>query len=355
MSHKNPPPPLPQPRTLRQALGVAAAFLLCWLLAEGVCLTLEKSGLLYRHLNPVVALTSRPEAEARLRYVARQTAVVALGDSVLGPTALMQARRQGARASSLATRLRDEAAASGDTFVNLGADGLLLPDLDALTDDLLASKPSGVLLLLNVRMFAPEYASGESTFSRPYLQAGHLPKDASEKVELALFRHSPLFRTTRLLRTLWYHPSQKETFQRLLEKVFHLESDEELQHAALVMKTAPFYSNVWGVEEAPLLALQNLLGKLSASKVPVLVVLTPQNPSFLGARFDALKFEKNRQTLQATVRPFLRAGLTYEDWSGRLSAASFLDHCHLKPEANALLARDLFSALEKTRSTEARP
>lgn len=338
-----PAPPLYGRRFL---LAAAGAFLVSVFSAEGLCRWAESSGFLFKRMNPIVDLTSRSEVVERLQWGAAQPhALFLFGDSVLGPTAMMQARVRGARNSTLAAGLQDEAAQNGATAVNLGADGLLLTDIESLTRGMKETRPEGVLLVLNFRMFAPEFEGGETSRSRPYLDAALPPKDLSARIEDGLLRHSALFRTTRLLRTLWYHPSQKEFFQRILEDLLRLRSDEDMQRAALVMKTTPYYpSTSWNPDGAPLRALQKTMENLRALGIPVLVVLTPQNGAFLEGRFDPRAFDLNRALLERTLRPYLGSRARYLDWSSHLDRKDFLDHCHLTPDANRRLAADLWSA-----------
>jgi hypothetical protein len=318
------------------------------LVAEGACRWAITTGFLYSHMNPVVEVTSRPEVLDRLHWGASQKNPLYLfGDSVLGPTAMTQKRIPGARRFTLSRQVDLLAESNGACAVNLGSDGLLLPDIEALSQYLEKGKPQSVLLLLNFRMFAPEFESGKTAYSRPFLSLRNPPPDSASRAESFLLRHWVLFRVTRLLRTLWYEPSQKDFFQRILENTLHLESDPDIQQAALVMKAASFYpSKSWDPQGAPLQSLDRVLQNLSRLHIPITVVLTPQNPTFLGKRFDRSSFTANRLTLRKLLQKHLGPDLQYLDWADRYPSQTFLDHCHLTPDGNAQLARDLWSVLK---------
>lgn len=334
--------------------GMVTAFCLLIILSEGLSRWVIRSGFLYSRMNPVVDVTSRPETLDRLRWGSAQpNSLYLLGDSVLGPTAMTQKRLPDSRSNSLSHRLDLLARSSRACAVNLGCDGLLLTDIEALSEYLGQGKPKSVLLILNFRMFAPEFESGKTSVSRPYLNLHEVPGDSAARIESFLLRHSALFRVTRLLRTLWYQPSQKDFFQRIFESILHLESDPDIQQAALVMKVAPYYpSRVWDLNGAPFQSLEKTLSNLRLLHIPVMVVLTPQNPSFFGKRFDLVSFETNRRLLRAFLQKRQDPGLHYFDWAAHYPPNDFLDHCHLTPEGNARYASDLWAVLQGGPSQE---
>lgn len=329
-------------------LGMLASLGLFLLMGEGLCRWVTNTGFLYDRMNPVVDITSRPETMDRLRWGSDQPQpLYLLGDSVLGPTAMTQKRLPDSRSNSLSHHLDLLARSSGACAVNLGCDGLLLTDIEALTEYLGQGGPKRVLLLLNFRMFAPEFESGKTSVSRPYLNLHEVPVDSAARIESFLLRHSALFRVTRLLRTLWYQPSQKDFFQRILENTLHLESDPDIQQAALVMKVTPYYpSKTWDPKGAPFQSLERVISNLRTHHIPVMVVLTPQNPSFFGKRFDLASFDANRRLLQTFFQKGQAHGFRYLDWATHYPPTDFLDHCHLTAEGNARYAKDLWNVLQ---------
>ncbi len=88
---------------------------------------------LYRRLDFSGSLTSLPELQERIAWNARRPRpVFLLGDSVLGATALWEHRLEHPRRLTIPARLAPPAAAAGWSVQSLGADGLLLPDLEAI-------------------------------------------------------------------------------------------------------------------------------------------------------------------------------------------------------------------------------
>src|SRR5581483_4214961 len=87
--------------------------------------------------------------------------------------------------------------------------------------------------------------------------------------------------------------------------------------------------------------LKRVLDRWTAAHVPVAIVLTPQNKKFLVSYLDKPSFEKNRKTLAAFLKPYMKQGITYQDWADKYPTSALLDHCHMTPEGNERYAKDL--------------
>ena len=264
-----------------------------------------------------------------------------LGDSVLGASALLEHRTPDARRQTIPTFLAQDAGASGRSVESLGADGLLVPDLEAISGEVGAVPRPRLLIVLNVRMFAPEFNDPAKAVSRDFLLpdlVGVLP-DASlaasaDSLDQRLSRwsvqYSFLLRTARLLQPLWYFPTRRDFFRRLLEPESSSPEDAEVRDAALRLKVAPYYRDRWSPAGLPFVALGQLIEGLKTSERAV-IVLTPQNPEFIE---DAETFAWNRRVLKEFIAARAPASLVYEDLADRFPPASFLDHCHLTPAGN---------------------
>ena len=241
------------PLTKTASAGLVVAFLFCLTGSELFCRWAAGSGFWYHHWDFTGDLTSLPEVQDRIRSVSQMNQrIYILGDSVLGPTALREHRVSFPRDRSLSTSIKNEFSKEGWSALSLGADGLLLPDLEALGQEILKSPPQRVLLVLNMRMFAPEFGNGSKALSRSFLSEDLSPEVAAQfkpdkppevggKVEAWACRHWFLLRTSNLLKTLWYFPSQKDFFQSLLEDFLKAPEDEDLRQASLKFKIASFY------------------------------------------------------------------------------------------------------------------
>lgn len=345
------PPAQTPPSDPRFFLSAAATFLLLLVLAEGVSRWALGSGLFYRRFDFTGTLTSRPELEDRIRLaVASHAAVFLLGDSVLGPTALLERGVADARGKSLSACLRRLESSRGRQVESLAADGMLIPDLEGVGRLLERSPPGEVLVLLNFRMFSAAFQMPEQAVSRDFLRAGlPLPLAPDARASRALedrladwsLAHSMLFRTTSQLKTLWYYPSRRDFYRRWIERILGPDGDAELQDSVLRLKVAPFYASAWEASALSFRSLDRLLGTLGRAKA--VVVLSPQNPDFVG---DAATFRDNRALLAGFMEAHKSAGLEYEDWADRFAAGRFVDHCHLTAEGNRELARDLGGLLE---------
>ena len=341
----------------RFAAGCAAAFLALLFLSEIASRLLAQSGFLYDRLDFAGSLTSLPELQDRIRWACRRPrAAVLLGDSVLGASALLERGEPAARRRTIAAFLRETSAPRGWAVASLSADGLLLPDIDAIAQQLRAVPPRRVVLFLNVRMFGAEFQETSRSASRDFLRASGPAGAAADTARQArsldqrlgdwVSIHWCLFRTTQLLKTLWYFPTQRDALQRAVTRLLGDHGDRDLQDAALALKISPYYQNLWRTSDPSFQSLGRIVAALGQTAGGLTVVLSPQNPGFAGSSVDPLILERNRETLRSFLRLRERSSVTFLDWSDRYSSEWFLDQCHLTASGNQRLARDLFDALE---------
>ncbi|HXL73451.1 MAG TPA: hypothetical protein VN963_07505, partial [bacterium] len=165
----------------------------------------------------------------------------------------------------------------------------------------------------------------------------------SDDLYTLMCRHWLLFRETQMVKTLWYYPSQKDFYQRLLESIVGANNAQaDMIEAALKQKIASYYQPyVWDKKTLPFACLQKTLDSWAANHVRVTVILTPQNKKFLGSYLDKPSFKKNRALLAGFMKTYAARGIYYEDWANRYPSTMFLDHCHLTPEGNEQYAKDL--------------
>ena len=327
--------------------------LVFWLVcAEAFCRA-ATAGLWYRHFDFAGRLVSRPELRDRLAYYTQQPLTVCLlGDSVAGPSALIENRVPNAEQTSLTRRLQAHLGSEGRHLFSLSADGLLIPDIESIATEFDSARPGTVLVLLNYRMFAPAFQS-DAALSRSFLDLNAVPLRVSDSsvslsanVEDLAHRYSALFRSTQLLKSLWYFPSQRDFFQRLLEQWIPSPRDADLAEAALKLKVAPYYRNVaWHADSTAFRSLGRLIEHLQKLHIPVRIVLTPQNRTFLNDLLDPDLFSQNRALLDEFVHAHTGTGTGYSDWADRYPPRSFLDHCHLTEEGNDQYAQDLVKLL----------
>lgn len=335
----------------RRAVVCTFAALLAF--TEIACRVFAATGFLYRRFDLSGALTSLAEVDDRLRIVhSDPRAVVLLGDSVLGGTALWEHREPRAREAALASGLRRELARTGRASVSLGADGLLLPDLQALAQPIAEAHPGAVLLLVNFRMLASEFQSTERATSRDFLAPArpHGSTGSPEPVLSRLLfteasRHVALFRTAQLVRVLWYFPTQRDAIQRLVDPLFSPDQSDDVREAALRLKIAPIYRETWRMDAIALRAARDLVRTLSVRGIRTVVALAPQNPAVVEAVGDPEAFRRNRALLRETLAP-----ATLHDLADRYPDDLFLDHCHLTAEGNQLLAVELARILSEASS-----
>lgn len=350
--------------------GTCLSFFGLLFFVEGFLRVTVPMGFWYRHFDFSGAMTSLAELRDRIQYAAPQGhRMLLLGDSVLGASALMEHRTPDARKQTLSRLLRKSLEGpvahpeiQGPEFhvLSLGSDGMLLTDIEALSQEISGHPPDKILLLLNFRMFAKDFAEGPNALSRNFLLPD-LPEDIQKRVLPATPPSAEaqlsdrlygdmcdgwfLFRETQMAKTLWYYPSQKDFFQRQLERVVGKNGTQaDIVEAALKQKVAPYYQPyLWDSNALPLTCLKRILDQWAAQHIPVQVILTPQNKQYLGSYLDKPSFEKNRKALEVFMKPYMKQGITYQDWADRYPSALFLDHCHLTPDGNQRYAEDLMT------------
>jgi len=319
-------------------------------------------GFWYRHFDISGDMSSLPELRDRIRYAAPSRPLFLLGDSVLGASALTEHRVPSPRNQTLTHDLTAELVSQGHSALSLGSDGNLLTDILALNGEIDPQPTDHILLLLNFRMFAQEFAEGQKGLAHAFLkddlpvalQARVAPNPPlSQEARLSddlydqMAAHWALFRETQMFKSLWYYPSQKDFFQHLLERLVGTnEIQEEIAEDALKQKVASYYAPyLWPTNGLPFTSLKQLLDEWASKGVQVTIILTPQNPKFLTGYLDKPSYDKNRAALARFLKPYAAKGIRYQDWSAQYPSSLFFDHCHLKPEGNQRYAQDLAKLL----------
>jgi hypothetical protein len=274
----------------------------------------------------------------------------------------MEHRISKARELTLAKMLEQKMKDKGWNFLSMGSDGMLLPDMEAITHETIHNPPEKLVLLLNMRMFAKEFNHGSKGISRKFLLAevdGATKRDLqsdlvetqesqlSDQLYDKLTRHWWLFRETQMLKTLWYYPSQKDFLQRVVEQwMGRSEIQATLAEAALKLKIAAWYQSYsWDRQGLPMVSLRRILDKWKQSGTSITVILTPQNAKFLGKAWDKASIDANSKLLAEVISEYTDAKLNFQDWSERYPSKLFLDHCHLTVNGNEQYGKDLMELM----------
>lgn len=312
---------------LKQVYKTAFLTLAALLLLSEAFLALTGSRLLRAPLG--ARLVSEPLLKQRLRALADPApkTLLLLGDSVLWGSALRERGIRDWRTQTPGSAVA-QALPADWRLVELSADGLMLPDLEALLERGLALKPAAVVLELNYRMLGPD-----APHSRPWLDPQAKPGFDAEE---ALRRHWRLFRFGELASATLFDPSLKDVLSGVVDRIFGTEADEDGRQALLDLKLQPYYSSPAQADSHPALqALRRISTRLREAQVPAFVFLTPQNLERVEDLLDRPAYDANRKALARAAQ-----GLRYADWSNRRpKQGAFLDHCHFDAAGNAELGR----------------
>lgn len=354
MAGRDAPDPAGNRPGARRAFGAIAGFCGCLVLAEAASRAAFATGALYGTVDLDGTLTSEAEIEDRLRFAARGARpLLLLGDSVLGASALLEHGVPEARTRTLSAALR--AAIPDRSIVGASADGLLLPDLEGIADRAARLRPpADAIVVLNFRMFAAPFESGPGSRSRDFLAPADAPRretrldeeGLSRRLEETASRFAALFRLTRAVKASWWRPSEKDVLQRALRIAAPASEDADLAEAALRLRVRDYYvPRHWSPDSEAFRSLDRLLGRLAAAGTRARVVLAPQNPEYLAEMRGTPYLAANRSLLANRVRAASGTDGAFADLADRFPPGAFLDHCHLGPDANAALARDLVALL----------
>ena len=123
--------------------GAITAFFGFLLLSELILRITVPDGFWYRHYDFSGEMTSLPELRDRLRYDPNALpgrSVYLMGDSVLGPSALMEQRIPHAREDPFQS-IQDEFRSKDVSAISLGSDGMLMPDIEGFTPEFIDNPP----------------------------------------------------------------------------------------------------------------------------------------------------------------------------------------------------------------------
>lgn len=331
-----------------------------WISLALIFLTLEA---LARALHPTF-LSRAPDGyisnAAHVRDVLSkgrdEKAVVLLGDSVLGPSALMEHHTIDPRSKSLSSNVIEVFRLSNQSALSLGADGMLPTDMEAITSELPTDFGGRVVIILNARMFSPEYQSPATERFFPFLnrraRIDGIASQTTDDVRLGgllfdtLSERSVLFRTLHQLRGFWFTPSPEGRIQQTIETFFGYEGEGDLKEAILRQKVAPFYApRVWSKDEPQVRALLAMVTELTARHIPVSVIFSPQNPDYTVPPSTSGSLGENVARLRGWIEEAV--GSRLYSFVDTRPPDSFLDHCHLTPEANASFADEIVRVVKE--------
>tara|TARA_Y100001968_G_scaffold310532_2_gene331579 strand:- start:400 stop:1470 length:1071 start_codon:yes stop_codon:yes gene_type:complete len=324
---------------------------------------LQDAGMLVAKLE---ALEQRPGPRPK---------VVTTGSSVVFGGAMKSHGNDAWQNHTLAAKLAQQLDAP---VLNLGMDGMLPTDIEAITELLLQRprRPDLLVFDVNLRAFSADFAAGASQISRPWLRelAGMAPLEGSASPSYGhpaaavertlkrwLVRHWLLYRLRSSLQQrlfggapgdrlaeAWKHlnhqlrPSPETTAERLEEQAFE-------RQLALIMKTkGRLATAALDVEHPQRAALVRLLERLAAVGQQTVVFYATENPQLAPQLLAEQRAEALRAELRALVERHGGATVTYIPPLAQLTAERFLDPSHLDAEGHRVLAEMVAAAFRAT-------
>jgi hypothetical protein len=268
--------------------------------------------------------------------------------------ALERARVAAPHEHSIATRLGRmlEAKAPGSRVVSLAMEGALANDYSAL--ERIIEKhcrlPAGVVMQLDYRLLSP--TNDQANLSRDWLRldAGD---DAGDGVTAdfkpiakvvrpidAFVREQMLLNSDAYVLLRGGRRLARERFVSAL--VRQPESPPTREDSVIRLLVTRYYGSDSRLAAGrPMAAVESVIDRLLARRIPVLVCFTPANFEYLGDRINAPMYEFNVSEFRELLRRRYQSNARFRlaVFEGSIPARLFLDHAHLSADGNELMAR----------------
>jgi hypothetical protein len=243
-------------------------------------------------------------------------------------------------------------------IVDLSLDGCLLPDFLELYRYAKTINPEWIIIDLNYRMFASKYQTSESKLSRKWLGNKELISKSRfdwQMVNADYFmevgrKYSDLFRYAESLRGAVFFPSREERMNMFLKKILPSDNWQESidNDVLLKLKIKPYYFSPELDEKViAIQTLINLVRQLKNDHQKFIIFYTPQNLAFIEEVWEEASFRYNIQFVNQIFQSEVDQNqYHYYDWTNKYTAESFWDHCHLTPEFNRDMARELSQIIQ---------
>jgi len=269
--------------------------------------------------------------------------VVVLGDSLIYGQA-MEAHgdsrwRSHTLSAALDRRLRAEMPGQELLVLNLGLNGALPADLEALARVVLPARPDVVVFDVHLRPFSQDFAAPAAVFSRPWLSELVLTPDGRVAVDPLLSR-SRIWRSRGLIQGL---AAQSQLFTRArMARLSHYGLGGGPDPDILLLQIK---SRLDSVELHPgnpqRVALEGLLSQLRASGQPSVVFYAKENPEQLAGVIEPERYRR----LTGELRRLVLAGdpnhVVWVPPAEGLGAGHYLDFMHLDASGYEVLANQL--------------
>jgi hypothetical protein len=315
-----------------------------------------------RHVDPDLPIIGPEEVLLRVAAPASRGPYVAvLGDSVMTDVALRRSFGSAAALQTIPHRLRvDARSLPGGQLVGLGMEGALVNDYAGLIELLIAEgrPPAAVLVQLDYRVLSPVHDAEQNLSRRwlePYMRnvepapppALGSPEFLSRPIDDRV-QHALLGSDAYVLLRGGRHVLSAAAM-RVLGSAGSGDRGTPQDAEVLKLLVAPFYRTEIPMSRSRVLPdLLRFLDRLVARGTPVLICLTPTNFAFLGDQIDMPMYRANVAAVASAIRDRYAATdlVRWVSFEGDVAPALFIDHCHLTPAGNTLVADRMLANLD---------
>ncbi|MGE0383652.1 MAG: hypothetical protein AB7Q97_02920 [Gammaproteobacteria bacterium] len=319
---------------------------------------LERSGI----VSDAIDIQSPAALVTKATYTARFQGrrIVLIGDSLVVGEAMALSGNRDWRRHTLSVALEEELSARTPErpvlVMNLGMNGAVPADVEALVGAMLPQKPDVIVLDVSLRSFSLDFAEGAARNSRTWLAdglqltaSGRLPALSGERGFEALVTRlmTNSWRTYQMrdfVRSRWLDGEPRDVVKRLRER---LERDNLTNHAdtnemMLLMRVRKRYaSSTLDYSNTQFAALMRTIAKMRVAGQHAVIFYAKENPRLLAGLMDEERYATMLHELEEAIVGASGPEITYLGPLADLHAGNYLDHVHVDAQGYGIYARHL--------------
>lgn len=336
-------------RVVAHLIGVIAAVAaILFVVDRGLRLFESRTNFVQREVEIQGPATLFAKISDMMRVPAERR-IALLGDSLIFGSAMQQAGVSNWREQNLAAHLRSEMTAKSVGPVeifNLGMNGALPADIEKIVNALSTVGVRAVVLDVNLRHFSRDFASPQTTLSRPWLanfriSSGGLLLDPHDggafdsAVDTLAVNYWYTYRVRDQLRLWLLGQSPYELVQNLRDRInslFRPGGDLLDSDMRQILNARARYSDIVLAPENPqIAALTRLVRKLRDEKVPTVIFYATERPDVIDSITDPTLHRQRLAQLADIIERNRGKSVVYLGPLGTLVPDDFIDHVHVLP------------------------
>lgn len=302
---------------------------------------------------------------AKVRHFVAQRGkkVIMLGDSLIAGQTMRDHGDGNWRKHTISAALQqrlDSLEGENTRVLNLGMNGVLPADLEAMIDGLILTKPEFLVINVSLRSFSQDFAAPDAQNSRDWLKDGvsfrkngsivRLPnqRGPANAIEKMLLNNWTTYRMRDALRARYINGEPRDLLQRVRDGIAAKGSAGPTGPAAemrLLLQVRTRYSNVsLDAANPQFAAWTRMLAKLKAANQKTVIFYGTESPRLLPSLIDSARYNQLMDQLSGSVRS-IGEPLRYIGPNKDLTDDVFLDHVHVNAAGNESYSKKILAAM----------